>query len=98
MLNRRIRWKGATYVQEAAHENQGKVSERNSHKPRYWGTSIELGKAQIVDTGLSRAAYNLRFLWRFAREAFFRLCLLILALRRFFNDPIFVSVSFFVKA
>ena len=65
---------------------------------RYWGTSIELGKAQIVDTGLSRAAYNLRFLWRFAREAFFRLCLLILALRRFFNDPIFVSVSFFVKA
>ena len=65
-----------------------KVSERNSHKPRYWGTSIVLGKAQIVDTGLSPKVYHLRFLWRLAREAFFRLCLLILALRRFFNDPI----------
>ena len=83
----RIRREGAACVQQSSHENRSKVSERNSHKPRYWGISIELGKAQIVDTGLSPKVYHLRFLWRLAREAFFRLCLLILALRRFFNDP-----------
>ena len=82
-----IQWEGAAYVQHCSHDDRSKVSERNSHKPRYWGTSIELGKAQIVDTGLSPKVYHLRFLWRLAREAFFRLCLLILALRRFFNDP-----------
>ena len=87
-MGRRIRWGGAACVQQCSHENRSKVSERNSHKPRYWGTSIVLGKAQIVDTGLSPKVYHLRFLWRLAREAFFRLCLLILALRRFFNDPI----------
>ena len=62
MLNRGIRWKGASCVQERTHENRGKVSERNSHKPRYWGTFIELGKAQIVDTGVSPMVYHLRFL------------------------------------
>jgi hypothetical protein len=33
---------------------------------------------------------QVRFLWRLARIFFRRLCLLILALRRFFNDPIVV--------
>ena len=60
--------------------------------------SLCLGKRKLWTRALSPAAYNLRFLWRLAREALRRLCLLILALRRFFNDPIFVSVSSLVKA
>ena len=31
---------------------------------------------------------QVRFLWRFARSFLRRLCLLIFALRRFFNEPI----------
>ena len=48
-------------------------------------------KAQVVDTAPNLAGaptYHLRFLWRLAREALRRLCLLIFVLRRFFNDPI----------
>ena len=52
-----------------------------------------MGEAQNMGTGIKPAAYHLRFLWRLAREALRRLCLLIFVLRRFFNDPIgFVSV------
>src|ERR1700683_5430868 len=40
-----------------------------------------------------RPAYfcQVRFLWRLARSFLRRLCLLILLLRRFFNDPIIIS-------
>lgn len=39
---------------------------------------------------------QVRFLWRFARNCLRRLCLLIFAFRRFFNEPIFRSIYDFV--
>jgi hypothetical protein len=38
---------------------------------------------------------QVRFLWRWARNFLRRLCLLIFALRRFFNEPIdYLSILF----
>lgn len=61
-MGRRVWRESTACVQEGTHEDQRKVSERNSHKPRYWGTFIVLGKAQIVDTGVEPHGLQLTFL------------------------------------
>ena len=49
----------------------------------------QVGAKQRVDDLRSPGAYfcQVRFLWRLARSFLRRLCLLIFAFRRFFNEP-----------
>ena len=61
--------------------------------PSHWGTATGTCEGEVVDSRARRLPYHLRFLWRLAREAFRRLCLLILVLRRFFNDPILLFLQ-----
>jgi hypothetical protein len=50
-------------------------------------------KTTLNMSGCPRYFCQVRFLWRLARSFLRRLCLLILAFRRFFNEPIRMTVN-----